>query len=69
MTAPVDHPCCVCGDPFASFGVGVSFLRGIAGKWYCRAHRPKKRTSVRWTPLTKSAAPQPQPAAKRGSLL
>lgn len=36
--APQDH-WCKCGER-ASFGVGVSLLRGIEGEWFCYQHWP-----------------------------
>ena len=38
-----DH-CAVCGAP-ASFGVGVSLLKGELGMWYCREHWPGNGTT------------------------
>lgn len=37
--APIgEHACGVCGGR-ASFGYGVSYLRGIEGRWRCFSHR------------------------------
>lgn len=33
-----EHACEVCGGR-ASFGYGVSYLRGIEGRWRCFSHR------------------------------
>ena len=34
------HPCSVCGDQVAPFGVGVDTTRNKMGQWFCRDHVP-----------------------------
>lgn len=38
-----EHACEVCGSR-ASFGYGVSYLRGIEGRWRCFSHRLEAET-------------------------
>lgn len=44
------HPCCICGNPIAPFGVDAFVLRAVrahnpklAGRWYCAEHRPEEK--------------------------
>jgi hypothetical protein len=37
------HFCVECGRS-GPFGFGVSLRRGQLGRWYCRDHRPNKKT-------------------------
>lgn len=53
------HPCAVCGRD-ASFGTGVSLIRGRLGVWHCAEHR--LGVSTKPTPA------QPPKVAGHGSL-
>jgi len=34
------HPCSVCGDTDAPFGLGVSLMHNQFGTWFCAVHLP-----------------------------